>query len=350
MRETLDLLVDEHLVRDLFSPDELQGRRFGVSLRSVSLAARDGRLKEIGRRDSEQRAKGNPVVLAWNIRREYTRLELDRAELFHLNITRQVMDSGEAHGTIYDRSQTCPVCGAGERQVSDLFLDLRKAPKSADIALTLCHEWIVSQRLAEILIDADLSGFDLQLVHQSIRHDEGSIDLHKYASGRELLRLAEEAGCPHPGAAFWAWLNRPEQAELVERVTDEHVRGAKTKGVKRLGKPQPTWYQLLITSRPLTVDSRTVFGINPFNDDPEGEYRCPLGHARGLNLISEPYVTRDSWDGSDFAVSSDWVGAPATPLVPRARYRRLLFISPRVWRLLREHKIKGWKVEIARLV
>jgi hypothetical protein len=265
-------------------------------------------------------------------------------------ITRQIMDSGEDYGTAYDRSEVCPVCGAGERQASDLLLDLRKAPKSADIAATLRHEWLVSQRLAEILIDSGITGFELQRVHHKVRHDEDPIDLRKYPSGRELLRLAEEAGCPHPGGSFWAWLNRPEQAELVQRVEDEHLRAAKAKEIKRPGRPQPIWYQLTVTAPPLTIDRRTRFGIHPLNDDPEGECRCPLGHVRGLRLLSEAFVTRDSWDGSDFAVSSDWVGAPATPLLPMARYHRLLFISPRVWRLLREHKIKGWKVEVAHLV
>jgi len=98
------------------------------------------------------------------------------------------------------------------------------------------------------------------------------------------------------------------------------------------------------------VTAQTRFGVDPVNDDPDGEYRCPLGHTRGLNIISEPYVSRVSWDGSDFAVSIDRVGAPATPLVPRARYHRLLFVSPRLWRLLLEHKIKGWKAEIAHVV
>jgi hypothetical protein len=47
-------------------------------------------------------------------------------------------------------------------QVGPLRLDLRRAPKSKDIAQTIADdEWIVNQRLAELLIDARMTGFTL---------------------------------------------------------------------------------------------------------------------------------------------------------------------------------------------
>jgi hypothetical protein len=250
-------------------------------------------------------------------------------------------------GTVYDDSTACPHCGAGRTQVSDLILDLRKAPRNRDLACTIADEWIVSQRLAELLVDAEMTGFELRPVRHKERYQDDPIDLTKVPAGRELLRLAEEAGLT-PATTNWefvVWLNRPEQRELADRATEEHAELLELRD-RRRPKPVPVWYQLVVTSTPVPTVAPTRFGIDPFDEDPDGLYRCPSGHVSGLNLLSELWVSRVAWDGSDVVRTENMVGTRRGLLVPIS----LLPISPRLWRLLRIEKVKGYKVEVAHFV
>jgi hypothetical protein len=275
---------------------------------------------------------------------------LDSASLFQLYVVAEIEGIGKEYGTVYDRSTVCAICSVGERQLSDLILDLRKMPKSKDIAATLASEIVVSQRLAELLSESPLSGFELRRVYHKIRYDEDSIDPRQYPSGRELLRRATDAGYPYPAGKFWVWLNRREQADLVQRLQREHVQRMERRDIKKPKQVWPPWYQLVITSQPLELVPPTKFGIDPFDEDLEGRYRCPLGHVKGLNILSEAYVSSDAWDGSDFVESLEFIGSPPSESIPVPRYKRLMFISPRVRRFFIEHKIRGWEVEIAHLI
>jgi hypothetical protein len=107
----------------------------------------------------------------------------------------------------------------------------------------------------------------------------------------------------------------------------------------------PQWYQLVITSRPIPTIPPTKFGIKPFNEDPEGQYHCPLGHTSGLNLLSELWLSKDAWDGSDICMTKDMVGTRRGVLVPTP----MILISPKLWHLLVNENIKGYKIEIAHL-
>src|SRR5262249_22702448 len=151
---------------------------------------------------------------AW-YERSYTRAELARARLFQLRINAVFEPAGEQCGTAYDDSTACQHCGAGRRQVSDLILDLRKVPTTKDIARTIADEWIVSQRFAQLLLDAEISGFELRPVRHKAHYEDDPISLKNYRSGRQLLAKAEAEGSPHPTWAFWVWLNRPEQRDLL---------------------------------------------------------------------------------------------------------------------------------------
>ena len=102
----------------------------------------------------------------------------------------------------------------------------------------------------------------------------------------------------------------------------------------------------MVTSAPVPTVAPTRFGVHPFDEDPEGLYRCPSGHVSGLNLLSELWVSRAAWDGSDVARTENMVGTRRGLLVPTP----LLLTSPRLWRLLRAEKVKGYKVEVAHLV
>ncbi|MGC8960780.1 MAG: hypothetical protein ACP5OO_13565 [Chloroflexia bacterium] len=318
----------------------------GPTVRAIRVGVDEPLYERIGEIDRQHRAQGKgPFFFGWDIEYHYLRKELEMAELFHLLITAVFEPAGEECGTVYDDSTACPICGAGRTQVTSLILDLRKVPKGKDIARTIADEWIVSQRLAEILLDAGMTGFELRPVQHRARYEDEPVDLTKVPSGRELLRRAEEAGIEHGSWEFYVWLNRPEARELAEKAEQEYAELLARRAARR-PKPMPVWYQLVVTSTPVPTVSPTRFGIHPFDEDPEGRYRCPLGHVGGLNLLSEVWVSREVWDGSDIVCTKELVGIRRGLLMPAP----LLLISPRLWRLLEENQIKGYKVEVAHFV
>jgi hypothetical protein len=343
MKEYVEFRIPEKHASRFLEP--YAGKRLGDSVRALEITVADPRYEWIGNLQRELRKEEEFFFLGWEIKRHYSRKELESAELFGLEITAVFEPAGEQCGTVYDDSTVCPLCGAGRTQVSDLILDLRKAPKNKDIARTIADEWIVSQRLAELLIDTKMTGFELRPVHHKARYEDDAVDPTRVPSGRELLRLAEEAGAPFPTWEFWVWLNRPEQDELAERARKEHAEILESRA-RRRPKPVPVWYQLVVTSTPVQMVPPTRFGVTPFDEDLEGHYRCPLGHVSGLNLLSELWVPRAAWDESDIAKTENAVGVRRGLLVPSP----LLLISPRLWQLLTDEKIKGYKAEVAHLV
>jgi len=344
MQEAVEFRIPEENANQLFAPHE--GRRLGDSVRLVEVVISDPRFPQIGLFQQQMRAStGEPFFYGWQFHRRYSVNEFESAELFHLDITASFEPAGEECGTRYEDSSACSYCGAGRKQTSDLILDLRKAPKAKDIARTIADEWIVSQRFAQLLMDTNMTGFELRPVRHKARYEDDPIDLAKVPSGREILRLAEADGVPHPTWTFWVWLNRPEHAELLQRAIEEQA-NLRERHDRRRFKPVPVWYQLIVTSAPVPTVVPTRFGIDPFDEDPEGLYRCPLGHVSGLNVLSELWVSRAAWDGSDVAQTANLVGTRRGLLMPPP----MLLISPRLWRLLRTEDIKGYTVEVAYVV
>ncbi len=361
MIELCEFRVQEEHAHLLFAADE--GRRLG-DMRVVVVRTDDPRFPEIGKLQCSLMAKPQGMFFAgWSLLRRYTRAEIEGADLFHLTITAVFEPAGEECGTVYNESNACrymfsperdlgriypgltldaDTCGGGRVQASDLRLDLRKAPKTKDIARTIADEWIVSQRLAELLVDADLTGFDLRSVRHKARYEDDPIVWSRVPSGRNLLHRATEAGLTEQSWPFYVWLNRPEQAELVERARTEHAELLGQRA-RRHGKPLPTWYQLVITSRPVRTVAPIRFGSDPF--DKVNRCRCPHGHVAGLNLLSEVFVDRSDWDGGDIIRTKELVGVRRGLLVAAP----ILLISPRFRKLLVDHSIKGWKGDIAYL-
>jgi hypothetical protein len=63
-------------------------------------------------------------------------------------------------------------------------------------------------------------------------------------------------------------------------------------------------------------------------------------------FLSEIYIQRDAWDGSDIAVTTSLFGQGRNLLRPTP----LIIISQRVYRLLEAAGIKGFSVEVAHLI
>ncbi len=105
------------------------------------------------------------------------------------------------------------------------------------------------------------------------------------------------------------------------------------------------WRQLTITSAPVDIVAPTLVGNDLFDLDEQGRHRCPQGHVLGLNRLSELWVRRESYDGSDLARTRQLTGARRGVLHPKPE----ILLSPRLYRLLRELKVGRLVVEVAHL-
>lgn len=85
----------------------------------------------------------------------------------------------------------------------------------------------------------------------------------------------------------------------------------------------------------------TVAGVEPFDLDDLGTYRCPYGHSIGLNLLSELSIQRAS-DGSDVIRTRQCVGARVGVLRPR----ETLVVSQKVRTGVIDFGLKGWRFEV----
>lgn len=282
MREIYDFRLFEREAAQFFLPSV--GTRLGAITRQLIVSRGDQIYERIGQVKRELESKGiGSLYGGWDCKRKYTHKELAAAELFQLQITAYFEPAAEKCGTIYDESGVCPHCGAGRHLSGELILDLGKAPKGKDFAQTIAgDEWIVSERLVTLMYEHGMTG-----------------------------------------ASF------------------EPVRSMKT---RRVGNP--AWYRFNVTAPPVETAAPTRFGIDPFDEDTQGRYRCPLGHVAGLNILSELSIERGSCKGMDIAVTRQSVGNRQGMLVPRP----LIVISPRLRQLLIEHEIKGFKTEVAYLV
>lgn len=281
MRETCEFRIDERKARRFLAPEE--GELLGGDVRKLVVETCDPLFAKVGRIQRELRVREDTSFFSsWNIRREYTKAELEAAELFSLRIRATVESEGERCGTQYDDSKGCSHCGVGARQLNELRLDPKRLPRGKEMAQTIADcEVIFSARLVDALQKHGLVG-----------------------------------------ARFLPVLTKGGKGAI------------------------PTWYQIEVRSRPLEVVEPTRFGINPFDLDEAGEYRCPLGHVAGLNLLSEVWVKRESYDGSDICATRQHMGMRSRNGGVFRPYP-LLIISPRFRRLLGELKAKGYEWEVA---
>jgi hypothetical protein len=218
----------------------------------------------------------------WDIHRTYTPVEYEKAELFLLCHIATFEPAGEECGTQYDESSACPSCKSGAKQVSPLFLDWKRIPKSKDIARTIAGEIVVSKRMAELFERHSITG-----------------------------------------AKFGPVCHRPATS-------------AESKD----------WFQLLVTSCEAEVAAPTKMGINPFDEDATGQYRCSRGDLIGLNRLSEVSISRSSYNGFDIVASRHFVGTRGGLLRPE----RFLLVSPKLQQAIKQEKLTGCEFEVSHLV
>jgi hypothetical protein len=84
----------------------------------------------------------------------------------------------------------------------------------------------------------------------------------------------------------------------VSGVEFHPVRRRKAKGVE-----STEWSQLVVTAL-ADITAPTRIGINIFDDDPQGEYRCAAGDLIGLNVLSEISVSDASRGNTDLGLTT----------------------------------------------
>ena len=133
-------------------------------------------------------------------------------------------------------------------------------------------------------------------------------------------------------------------AELIRRHGITGVRLSSVEDTRR-DRISAEWYQLVPVGGRVEINSRTRAGIDPFDPDVEGRFRCPFGHVLGLNLLSEVWLERGSWNGDDLVVSRQMFGDLRGLLRPQP----IRFMSQRFWRMLTKARITGFAVEVSYL-
>ena len=104
-------------------------------------------------------------------------------------------------------------------------------------------------------------------------------------------------------------------------------------------------YQLWVTGTAGELAETTKLGLDPFSPS-QISWRCPFGHSVVTEFLSEIYLERSAWDGSDVAVTSALFRQGRNLLRPTP----LIIISQRLYRLLQEAGLRGFSVEVAHLV
>ncbi len=157
MREIADFRIAEHKARRFLRQED--GTVLGGDTRKLVLDTHDDLFSRVGELDRQFRKEGSAFFLGWGLRRQYTRAELDKAELLHLRVRATFEPEGERCGTQYDDTVGCPHCGVGARQLNELRLEASRIPRGKDVARTLAYsEVIFSARLVEAFREHGLTG------------------------------------------------------------------------------------------------------------------------------------------------------------------------------------------------
>lgn len=303
----VEFRVNEDFASKLF--DDNEGEKLGI-VRKILISTSDPRFMKIGKLQKIIQSTTNfSFFYGWNIRRIYSKQEMEMASIFLLFITALFEPAGEECGTKYDEAFACAQCSSGAKQVTDLFLDLRRIPKKKDAAVTIAGEIVVSRRFVDLFMEHGLEGADFLPVRQ--KNDPSS-------ESKEWFQLSVKS------------MDAEIAPPTIIRSTlfDEDEDQSHTDEPKKI------------------VVGNYVQILHPFDSE-----RCPTGDLLGLNLISEVSLKRDSYNGADIFSSKQFVGARRGLIRPR----RLIFISQKLWRVFEEERLKGERIkgvsfEVAHLV
>jgi hypothetical protein len=169
MREEIEFRIPEKSAVEWLRPD--QGVRIGSGLviRKYQVLTNDPGFDRVGEAERTLKTQGRSFFTGWCSHKKYTGKELADAALFKLNITSVFEPAGEECGTTYDETTACPICGAGARQSSELFLPGNRIPKKTDFSKTIAGEIVVSRRLVALFESAGVRGVHFGPIRRSPR-------------------------------------------------------------------------------------------------------------------------------------------------------------------------------------
>jgi hypothetical protein len=132
--------------------------------------------------------------------------------------------------------------------------------------------------------------------------------------------------------------SRLVEAMRAHRITGFELRPVLSKG----GKPTQAWHQLIIPSATVETAPPTRFGKTYLAPEPD-ETRCPRGHVLGRRLLSPLHVAPSSLKALDWQALRGLLGARQGLFRPCP----LFIISQRLYRLLKELKVRNLNEEVA---
>lgn len=292
MKEIIEFRISDEYAHLLLKPGE--GKRNGSNT-VIHITKDDPKFEQIRILNKQIREKSNDFFFLYsNIKREYSKKELDTATLLQIKIKATFEPAGEECGTLYDEMVACEICGVNRKQISSLILKKGSIPKK-DIARTIAGEVVVSERFAEAIKQRSLEGIRLEPVLF------GKVTSNYY----QLMASSSEL-----------------------ELTDKTVAGVNLFDFSEGS-----------AGREFTVSGHHV--------QLEKEvYKCPKGHTIGLNLLSEAYLASSpSINEYDFFSSIQKIGVKRGLLRPEPLY----LCSPAFRQMVEEEKLSGFEFEIARI-
>jgi hypothetical protein len=145
-----------------------------------------------------------------------------------------------------------------------------------------------------------------------------------------------------------SWVEWVVSSKFVRTFTENKLTGAEFRPIfefKNPTKQSKDWHQLRVTGKAGVLAEITRLGRDPFSPS-QISWRCPLGHSVVTEFLSEIYLQKNAWDGSDIAITSALFGQGRNLLRPTP----LIIISQRMFRVLQEAGLKGFSVAVAHLV
>ncbi len=292
MKKLIELRVNYNYAHLLFKADE--GVNIGTSVRLVELEKNDKSYNQIPIISKSVKEKFNSFFFSsWDIKRYYTKRELNSAKLFHMKIKSVFEPAGEECGTLYDESVACKVCGANRIQISPLLLKKSSIPKK-DIAKTIGGEVIGSERLKSCFEQRNLKGIEFK----PILFKRGEASYYQLLPDVSLNLSKNTLAGVNP------WDFSEEREKGIHMISGYEVKFDKE------------------------------------------VYKCPKGHTLGLRLLSEPYIIdTQKINEFDFFSSVQKIGVKRGLLNPEPIY----LCSASFRNMVMENKLSGFGFEIARV-
>ncbi|EOR96766.1 hypothetical protein ADIARSV_0029 [Arcticibacter svalbardensis MN12-7] len=292
MKEIVEFRIVNEYAHLLLKSGE--GKKTGSNT-TIYITKDDPKFEKIRILNSQIKEKNNDFFFLYsNIKRYYTKKELDAATLLQMKIKVTFEPAGEECGTLYDQTAACKICGANRKQISTLMLKKGSIPKK-DIVTTIAGEVVISEKFATAFKQRKLKGAIFKPV----------------VSGTETLGYFQ--------------LFASSSLELSDNTTAGVNLFDLSEGSESLELTIPGGYHIRLEKE---------------------VYKCPKGHTIGLNLLSEAFVLNDpSITEMDFFASNQMIGVKRGLLRPGPLY----LCSPNFRKMVEEEKLSGFEFEIAHI-